>query len=138
MNIFGGWHSNRCGVATNRREKSKVHSGEEWMAVKPDRWIRRNALEHKMIEPFTDRQVREGGISYGVSSYGYDIRGADEFRIFTNVNSTIVDPKQFDPKSVVEVKGDVCIIPPNSVALARSVEYFRMPRNVLTIRVGTS
>src|SRR5207249_5179943 len=77
------------------------------MAVKPDRWIRRNALEHKMIEPFTDRQVREGVISYGVSSYGYDIRVADEFRIFTNVNSTIVDPKRFDPKSFVEFKGDV-------------------------------
>ena len=108
------------------------------MAVKPDRWIRRKALENKMIEPFTDRQVREGVISYGVSSYGYDIRVADEFRIFTNVNSTIVDPKQFDPKSFVEFRGDVCIIPPNSFALARSVEYFRIPRNVLTICVGKS
>ena len=108
------------------------------MAVKPDRWIRRKALEQKMIEPFTDRQVREGVISYGVSSYGYDIRVADEFRIFTNVNSTIVDPKRFDPKSFVEFKGDVCIIPPNSFALARSVEYFRIPRNVLTICVGKS
>ena len=108
------------------------------MAVKPDHWIRRKALEHKMIEPFTDRQVREGVISYGLSSYGYDIRVADEFRIFTNVNSTIVDPKQFDPKSFVEFKGDVCIIPPNSFALARSVEYFRIPRNVLTICVGKS
>src|SRR3989442_826900 len=108
------------------------------MAVKPDRWIRRKALEHKMIEPFTDRQVREGVISYGVSSYGYDIRVADEFRIFTNVNSTIVDPKHFDPKSFVEFKGDVCIIPPNSFALARSVEYFRIPRNVLTICLGKS
>ena len=108
------------------------------MAVKPDRWIRRKALETKMIEPFTDRQVREGVISYGVSSYGYDIRVADEFRIFTNVNSTIVDPKHFDPKSFVEFKGDVCIIPPNSFALARSVEYFRIPRNVLTICLGKS
>jgi len=108
------------------------------MAVKPDRWIRRKALENKMIEPFTDRQVREGVISYGVSSYGYDIRVADEFRIFTNVNSTIVDPKHFDPKSFVEFKGDVCIIPPNSFALARSVEYFRIPRNVLTICLGKS
>ncbi len=98
------------------------------MAVKPDRWIRRKALEQKMIEPFTDRQVRDGVISYGVSSYGYDIRVADEFRIFTNVNSTIVDPKRFDPKSFVEFKGEVCIIPPNSFALARSVEYFRIPR----------
>ena len=108
------------------------------MSVKPDRWIRRMALEQKMIEPFTDRQMREGVISYGVSSYGYDIRVADEFRIFTNVNSTIVDPKHFDPKSFVEIKGEVCIIPPNSFALARSVEYFRIPRNVLTLCVGKS
>jgi len=96
------------------------------MSVKPDRWIRRMALEHKMIEPFTDRQMREGVISYGVSSYGYDIRVADEFRIFTNVNSTIVDPKHFDPRSLVDYKGDSCLIPPNSFALARSVEYFRI------------
>src|ERR1700676_113416 len=111
---------------------------EAWMSVKPDHWIRRMALEHKMIEPFTDRQVREGVISYGVSSYGYDIRVADEFRIFTNVNSTIVDPKNFDPRSLVEFKGDVCLVPPNSFALARSVEYFRIPRNVLTICLGKS
>ena len=84
------------------------------MSVKPDRWIRRMALEHKMIEPFTDRQIREGVISYGVSSYGYDIRVADEFRIFTNVNSTIVDPKHFDPRSLVDYKGESCLIPPNS------------------------
>src|SRR5882762_8604828 len=108
------------------------------MSVKPDRWIRRMALEHKMIEPFTDRQVREGVISYGVSSYGYDIRVADEFRIFTNVNSTIVDPKNFDAPSLVEFKGDVCLVPPNSFALARSIEYFRIPRNVLTICLGKS
>src|SRR5882672_3744567 len=108
------------------------------MAVKPDRWIRRMALEHKMIEPFTDRQVREGVISYGVSSYGYDIRVADEFRIFTNVNSTIVDPKNFDPRSLVEFKGDVCLVPPNSFALARAIEYFRIPRNVLPICLGKS
>jgi dCTP deaminase len=108
------------------------------MSVKPDHWIRRMALEHKMIEPFTDRQVREGVISYGVSSYGYDIRVADEFRIFTNVNSTIVDPKNFDPRSLVEYKGDVCLVPPNSFALARSIEYFRIPRNVLTICLGKS
>ena len=94
--------------------------------------------EHKMIEPFEDRQVRDGVISYGVSSYGYDMRVADEFRIFTNVNSTIVDPKHFDDKSFVEFKGAVCIVPPNSFALARSVEYFRIPRNVLTICVGKS
>src|SRR6266481_4154633 len=106
------------------------------MSVKPDRWIRRMALEHKMIEPFTDRQVREGVISYGVSSYGYDIRVADEFRIFTNVNSTIVDPKHFDPRSLVDYKGESCLIPPNSFALARSIEYFRIPRNVLTICLG--
>ena len=108
------------------------------MSVKSDKWIRKMALEHKMIEPFEDRQVREGVISYGVSSYGYDMRVADEFRIFTNVNSTIVDPKHFDAKSFVEFKGDVCIVPPNSFALARSVEYFRIPRNVLTICVGKS
>ena len=108
------------------------------MSVKPDRWIRKMALEHKMIEPFEDRQVREGVISYGVSSYGYDIRVADEFRIFTNVNSTIVDPKHFDPRSLVEFKGDVCLVPPNSFALGRSVEYFRIPRNVLTICLGKS
>ena len=108
------------------------------MSVKPDHWIRRMSLEHKMIEPFTDRQIREGVISYGVSSYGYDIRVADEFRIFTNVNSTIVDPKHFDARSLVDYKGDCCLIPPNSFALARSVEYFRIPRNVLTICVGKS
>ena len=108
------------------------------MSVKPDRWIRRMALEHNMIEPFTDRQIREGVISYGVSSYGYDIRVADEFQIFTNVNSTIVDPKHFDPRSLVSYKGDSCLIPPNSFALARSVEYFRIPRDVLSICVGKS
>ena len=92
------------------------------MAVKSDKWIRRMAREHGMIEPFADRQVRDGVISYGVSSYGYDMRVANEFRIFTNVNSTIVDPKHFDAKSFVEFTGDVCIVPPNSFALARSVE----------------
>jgi len=108
------------------------------MSVKSDKWIRRMAVEHKMIEPFADRQVRDGVISYGVSSYGYDLRVANEFRIFTNVNSTIVDPKAFDAKSLVEFKGDVCIVPPNSFALARSVEFFRIPRSVLTICVGKS
>src|SRR5690348_10067900 len=108
------------------------------MSVKSDRWIAKMAREHKMIEPFADRQVRDGVISYGVSSYGYDMRVADEFRIFTNVNSTIVDPKQFDARSFVEFKGPVCIVPPNSFALARSVEYFRIPRQVLTICVGKS
>jgi dCTP deaminase len=91
-----------------------------------------------MIEPFEDRQVRAGVISYGVSSYGYDIRVADDFKVFTNINSTVIDPKNFDARSFVDVKSDVCIIPPNSFALARTVEYFRIPRNVLTICVGKS
>ena len=108
------------------------------MGLKPDHWIRRMSLEHGMIEPFVDQQVRDGVISYGVSSYGYDMRVADEFKIFTNVNSAIVDPKQFSPASFVDFQGDVCIIPPNSFALARSVEYFRIPRSVLTICVGKS
>ena len=108
------------------------------MSVKCDRWIRRMAQEQGMIAPFADSQVREGVISYGVSSYGYDLRVADEFKIFTNVNTTIVDPKHFDARSLVEYKGDVCIVPPNSFALARSVEYFKIPRNVLTVCVGKS
>ncbi|HJP55732.1 MAG TPA: dCTP deaminase [Gemmatimonadales bacterium] len=108
------------------------------MSIKSDRWIRRMATEHRMIEPFTDGQVRKGAISYGVSSYGYDMRVAPEFRIFTNVLSAVVDPKAFDDRSFVEFAGDVCIVPPNSFALARSVEYFRIPRNVLTICVGKS
>jgi dCTP deaminase len=108
------------------------------MSIKADRWIRRLAKEHRMIEPFSDRQVREGVISYGVSSYGYDVRIADEFKIFTNINSTIVDPKSFDPRSFVDFKGDVCVIPPNSFALARTVEYFRIPRSVLVICLGKS
>ena len=96
------------------------------------------ALEHGMIEPFEDRQVRDGVISYGLSSYGYDIRVADEFKVFTNINSTVVDPKNFDSRSFVDIKADVCIIPPNSFALAKTVEYFRIPRDVLTICVGKS
>jgi dCTP deaminase len=108
------------------------------MSIKSDRWIRRMATEHRMIEPFTDGQVRTGAISYGVSSYGYDMRVAPEFRIFTNVLSAIVDPKAFDARSFVEFSGDVCIVPPNSFALARSVEYFRIPRNVITLCVGKS
>src|SRR3989337_2518324 len=96
------------------------------------------AKEHGMIEPFEDRQVRAGVISYGVSSFGYDMRVAPEFRIFTNVLNSIVDPKSFDPKSFVEFEGDVCIIPPNSFALARTVEYFKIPRDVLTICLGKS
>ncbi len=108
------------------------------MSIKCDRWIRQMALEHGMIEPFEERQVREGVISFGLSSYGYDMRVARHFRIFTNVNSAIVDPKAFDERSFVEYEGDVCIIPPNSFALATSVEYFRIPRNVMTICVGKS
>ncbi len=108
------------------------------MGLKPDHWIRKMANEQGMIEPFADNQVRDGVISYGVSSYGYDIRVADEFKIFTNVYSAVVDPKHFDPKSMVDFKGDVCVIPPNSFALARTVEYFRIPRSVLTICLGKS
>ncbi len=108
------------------------------MAIKSDRWIRRMAREHGMIEPFEEQQVRAGAVSYGLSSYGYDMRVADEFRIFTNVHSTVVDPKHFDPRSLVEYHGTVCIVPPNSFALARSVEYFRIPRHVLTLCVGKS
>ncbi|MDP3184102.1 MAG: dCTP deaminase [Anaerolineales bacterium] len=108
------------------------------MGLKPDHWIRKMAHEHRMIEPFIEGQVRNGVISYGVSSYGYDIRVADEFKIFTNVYSAIVDPKHFDPKSMVDYKGEVCVIPPNSFALARTIEYFRIPRNVLTICLGKS
>ncbi len=108
------------------------------MSIMNDRWITEMATGHRMIEPFENSQVRSGVISYGVSSYGYDMRVADEFRIFTNVLSSIVDPKAFDRNSFVEFKGDVCIVPPNSFALARSVEYFRIPRNVLTICVGKS
>ena len=107
-------------------------------SIKADRWIRMMALEHGMIEPFEDRQVRQGVISYGLSSYGYDIRVADEFKVFTNINSTVVDPKNFDARSFVDVKADVCIIPPNSFALAKTVEYFRIPRDVLTVCVGKS
>jgi dCTP deaminase len=108
------------------------------MSVKSDRWIRRMAVEHRMIEPFCEKQVRDGVVSYGLSSYGYDVRIADEFKIFTNINSTIVDPKSFDPRSFVDFKGEVCIIPPNSFALARTVEYFRIPRSVITVCVGKS
>ncbi len=112
------------------------------MSICPDHWIRKMSLEHGMIEPFTDAQVRsnEKGslISYGLSSYGYDLRVANEFKVFTNIFNTVVDPKQFDDRSFVDIQTDVCIVPPNSFALARSVEYFRIPRNVLTICVGKS
>lgn len=108
------------------------------MSIKPDRWIRKMALEHKMIEPFEDRRVRPQVISYGLSSFGYDVRIADEFKIFTNVFGAMVDPKAFDPKSFVDYRGDVCVIAPNSFALGRTIEYFRVPRNVMTICVGKS
>ncbi len=112
------------------------------MSIKSDRWIRRMAEEHQMIEPFEPGQVRENGgeriVSYGTSSYGYDVRCSDEFKIFTNIESALVDPKSFDEKSFVDKKNDVCIIPPNSFALARTVEFFRIPRNVLTICLGKS
>ncbi len=108
------------------------------MAIKPDKWIRKMALEEEMIVPFVENQVRENVISYGVSSYGYDVRIADEYKIFTNINSTIVDPKHFDPKSFVDFKGEVCIVPPNSFALGRTIEYFKIPRKTMTICVGKS
>ena len=108
------------------------------MAIKSDRWITRMALERRMIEPFVDDQVREGVISYGVSSYGYDVRVGDEFKVFTNVYNTVVDPKNFDSRSFVDIRADVCIIPPNSFALASTIEYFRIPRDILTICLGKS
>lgn len=108
------------------------------MGLKPDHWIRKMALEHGMIEPFVENQVREGVISYGLSSYGYDMRVSNQFKIFTNVYSAIVDPKNFSPASFVDFEGDVCIIPPNSFALAVSVEYFRIPRSVLAVTAGKS
>lgn len=108
------------------------------MGLLPDFKIREYAKKEKMIDPFVDGQVRNGKISYGLSSYGYDIRVADDFKIFTNVHTTVVDPKKFDLNSMVDFKGDVCIIPPNSFALARTVEYFHIPRGLLTICVGKS
>lgn len=108
------------------------------MSVKSDQWIRRMALEKKMIEPFEEKQIREGVISYGLSSYGYDIRVADEFKLFTDIFTTVVDPKNFNPKSFVDIKASSIVIPPNSFALARTVEYFRIPRNVITICLGKS
>jgi dCTP deaminase len=106
--------------------------------LKSDRWIRQMAQENDMISPFSEKQVRQSVISYGLSSYGYDLRVADEFKIFTNVNCTVVDPKNFDERSFVTVRSECCIVPPNSFALARSVEYFKIPRDVLTICVGKS
>ena len=108
------------------------------MSIKSDRWIREMSLKHAMIEPFVDSQVRAGVVSFGLSSYGYDIRVADEFKVFTNINNTVIDPKSFDPRSFVDIKSDVCIVPPNSFALARTIEYFRIPRDVLTVCLGKS
>ena len=108
------------------------------MAIKSDKWIRKMALEHGMIDPFEHRQVREGVVSYGVSSYGYDCRVGNEFKVFTNVYNTVVDPKNFDPQSFVDIQADCCIVPPNSFALASTVEYFRIPRDVLTVCLGKS
>lgn len=108
------------------------------MSIKADRWIKKMALEQQMIVPFEEKQVRQGVISFGLSSYGYDVRIADEFKIFTNVFGAVVDPKSFDPKSFVDFKGEVCIIPPNSFVLGRTVEYFRIPRKAMTICVGKS
>jgi dCTP deaminase len=108
------------------------------MGIKSDRWIKRMATEHAMIEPFVDNQMRSGVISFGVSSYGYDVRVGDEFKVFTNVYNTVVDPKNFDSKSFVDIKADVCIIPPNSFALASTIEYFRIPRDILTVCLGKS
>jgi dCTP deaminase len=108
------------------------------MAIMPDRWIREMARAHGMIEPFVDRQTREGAISYGLSSYGYDARVAPEFRIFTNVDNALVDPKHFNAQSFVERSGESCVIPANSFALARTVEYFRIPRDLLVICLGKS
>lgn len=112
------------------------------MTIKSDKWIRRMAIEKQMISPFESYQIRENSrgkiVSYGTSSYGYDVRCAREFKIFTNINSAIVDPKNFDASSFIDIESDVCIIPPNSFALARTVEYFKIPRNVLTICLGKS
>ena len=112
------------------------------MSIKSDKWIRRMAEQHRMIEPFEARQVREVNgqriVSFGTSSYGYDIRASNEFKIFTNIHSATVDPKNFDARSFIDVKADVCIIPPNSFALARTIEYFKIPRDVITVCVGKS
>jgi len=108
------------------------------VGLKSDRWIREKSLQERMIEPFCDTQIGQGVVSYGLSSYGYDIRVSNEFKIFTNLNSTVVDPKNFKNENVIDFVGDECIIPPNSFALARTVEFFRMPKNVLAICLGKS
>ena len=108
------------------------------MSIKSDKWIKKMSKDYGMISPFVGDQVKNGSISFGLSSYGYDIRVSDEYKIFTNVNNSLIDPKNFDENSFVDFKGDVCIVPPNSFALARSIEYFKIPRKVLTICVGKS
>jgi dCTP deaminase len=123
--------------------QQRIENEHKAMSIKSDKWIRKMAEEHQMISPFEPNQVKQNAagermVSYGTSSYGYDIRCSKEFKLFTNINSTIVDPKNFDPNSFVEVNADYCIIPPNSFALARTVEYFKIPRNVLTICLGKS
>src|SRR5579864_7035516 len=127
-----------CPAAVEGQAGRRVQESGVSVAIKSDRWIRRMALEHKMIEPFVDEQVRSGVVSFGLSSYGYDIRVADEFKVFTNINNTVIDPKNFDPRSFVDIRADVCIVPPNSFALARTIEYFRIPRDVLTVCLGKS
>jgi dCTP deaminase len=133
----------RNGASVTWRSLQSRVFARNGMSIKSDKWIRRMAAETGMIEPFEPGQVREAAdgrriVSYGTSSYGYDIRCAPEFKVFTNIYSTVVDPKNFDEKSFVDIKADVCVIPPNSFALARTVEYFRIPRNVLTICLGKS
>ena len=108
------------------------------MSIKSDKWIKKMSINYDMISPFIPKQVKSDKISYGVSSYGYDIRVSNEYKIFTNLNNSIIDPKKFDKNSFIDFKGDICIIPPNSFTLARSVEYFKIPRNVLTLCVGKS
>ncbi len=127
---------NQTGIDVVRELGRTCRKGS--VSIKSDRWIRAQALEKGMITPFSEKQVRDDVISYGLSSYGYDLRVADEFKVFTNVNSAIIDPKAFDERSFVTVHGESVIVPPNSFALARSIEYFRIPRNVLTICVGKS
>jgi dCTP deaminase len=118
--------------------RARAFGEERRVAIKSDKWIKRMALEQRMIDPFVESQTRAGVVSFGVSSYGYDVRVGDEFKVFTNVFNTVVDPKSFDPRSFVDIKADVCIIPPNSFALASTVEYFRIPRDILTVCLGKS
>src|SRR5215510_2244672 len=120
------------------KSQTSIPPSQRRNMLKSDRWIRKMAKEHDMINPFSEKKVKEGVISYGLSSYGYDLRVSDEFKIFTNVNSAIMNPKNFDERSFVTVQAESVIIPPNSFALARSVEYFKIPRDILTICVGKS